>query len=104
MFTESSRSRKISEWVLLLLPLAVLAQDVESGGDNVPDFIECPNGTSPDTDGAGIPNLFDCNDPGYQIPEGNNVFSGRCVDRDCDGTADASESTETIYAAGRFYG
>jgi hypothetical protein len=45
---------------LLLTPSAFGAPDGDDDADGVPNSVECPNGTSPDTDGDG---LADCNDP-----------------------------------------
>jgi hypothetical protein len=90
-------------------------EDLDSDGDGVSDQVE---GIS-DPDGDGIPNLFDqdSDDDGlpdsqdlvpydgcldeFEIPDGQNVIGGDCVDRDCDGTPDARESWETIYVRGR---
>jgi large repetitive protein len=87
-------------------------EDTDADGDGVPDSVEglgdpdadgVPNLFDQDSDGDGVPDsedivpFDDCRDGEFEIPDGNNIESGRCVDRDCDGTADAFESWATVY-------
>lgn len=105
MFTYRSPSQKISKWLvllfLLLTPLTVLAQAVDSDGDNVPDSIECPNGASPDSDGDGIPNCQDVDDDNDGVPtweetdvdtDGDGIPNYLDTDSDGDGKPDSVEA------------
>jgi len=53
--------QEIPKWLVLLLlilaPITVLAQVIDSDGDGILDSVECPNGTFPDTDGDGTPDF-----------------------------------------------
>jgi hypothetical protein len=76
---------------------------VDVDGDGVPNHLDL------DSDGDGRPDSEDITPQGpclgqdgswWEIPDGSNLNSPCCVDRDCDGIADNQESTYTYYVSG----
>lgn len=72
-------------------------------GDGVPSHLDL------DSDGDGRPDGEDATPMGpclggtWELPDGTNLESPCCVDRDCDGTADNQESTQEYYVGGEVH-
>src|SRR3990172_12446795 len=102
--------QEIPKWLVLLLlilaPITVLAQVIDSDGDGILDSVECPNGTFPDTDGDGTPDCQDSDDDNDGIAtneEGNVDTDGdglpNYLDTDSDGDG-VLDSVETSFGFG----
>ncbi len=79
---------------------------VDADGDGVPNHLDLDSDDDGRPDSEDLTPLGACvglYDDWWEIPDGDNVDLGWCVDRDCDGIADNQESAETHYVGGQVH-
>jgi hypothetical protein len=76
---------------------------VDVDGDGIPNYLDLDSDGDGRPDSADVTPLGPCVGGTWEIPDGSNLNSPCCVDRDCDGIADVLESAETYYTGGKIH-